>query len=303
MMRSANWKLTALALLTLAFVPGCIHLGGHAALQGGLPPFSEILQKAPPLQAGHARIVFYYPYSLAINLLSLDSPDDVLIENERHSLKSIMVNQRGFYCDTPAGAYSVGIYGMQQTLRITAEPGKTYYLKREKDSKTGLAAVEEFLALSDIDKGDIRASVRYNILMTVPQTEYRWSASATSASGPTTENGYGKLIVFRSSYFPNNLPLKIGLDSKTGFPLWNNEYCTFLAPEGRHALTYSIHLPLRSEDSLWHGCKVEIKKGQTTYVRFYNDNGLEAHEITPQEAAEYLQKYKPGANSYLVLKP
>ena len=298
---SKSWALFT-ALISVVFMSGCVGVASHSITHDNLPRFGSVLQQAPPIPAGQSRIVVYYPRSTVAIALATDAMVGILIENQQYSLKfDVLTHQGAFYCNVPAGSYSVVLMGSKrQALSIAAEPGKTYYAKVE----SGIVLVEESLALLEMKDGDIRASGRKSVLTAVPQTEYHLSESSASMSAEAADkNGLAELVVIRSVFAATAIPMKIGLDSKPGYPLWNKHYCSILASEGQHILTYSTRPPFRSEDRFWHGCKVELKKNKITYVRIcVTEDVFDVRELTSQEAQEYLKKCKIGENGYLVQK-
>ena len=285
------------------FMSGCIGVASHSLTHDNLPRFGSVLQQAPSIPSGQARIVVYYPRSSFAIALAQDAKVAVLIENQQYSLKfDVLTHQGAFYCNVPAGSYSLILIGSaRQALSMVAESGKTYYGKVE----SGIVLVEESAALLEMENGDIRAGVRASVLTAVPQAEYRLSESFAPISADTAAgNGLAELVVVRSVFASTAIPMKIGLDSKPGYPLWNNHYCRILASEGQHILTYSTRPPFRSEDRFWHGCKVELKKNKITYVRIcVTEDVFDAQELTPQQAQDYLKKCKIGENGNLVQKP
>lgn len=301
-MKRILFSVVCISLISAVFISGCIGGVSHSLTHDNLPRFGSVLQQAPPIPAGQARIVVYYPRSSVAVALAADAMVGVSIENQQYSLKfDVLTHQGAFYCHVPAGTYSAGLVGgTRQALSIAAEPGKTYYAKVE----SGLVPVEESLALSEMDSGDIRASVRASVLTAVPQTEYRLSeSSAPMSADAAAGNGLAELVVIRSVFAATAIPMKIGLDSKPGYPLWNKHYCRIFAPEGQHIFTYSTRPPFRSEDRFWHGCKVELKKNKITYVLIcVTEDVFDAQELTSQEAQDYLKKCKIGENGNLVLK-
>lgn len=292
----------------LFFAGGCGAVA-HDLVVNSVPTLNEVLEKSPPLQDGHARIVCYYP-RVALAGFSLAGMGGwatigIAIDGEKGSFTISMIDQSGFCIDVPAGQYAIAV---APGGGIEAEflQSKSYFVKFTSNPNmlsTKLPVlVEPEEAIKELKEKNIRSD-RFNFkdafvnryaLMPKPEIQWESVSSELVSSAQKTDMSYLYVFNTKSPIVGPAVKIKTGVGCEPRYVIDCKKYACFEVSPGPHLLSCLItNFGAAYAPVCRTGCSAEA--GKNTYCALSLE-GLKL--ISEKEGLKLLKKYKAMKEGY-----